>query len=187
MNQSNMHKKILWITETAAMLALLVAVQWATSFIPKPAQQFITGSCVNAILAVTVLMVGLWSGAAVAVVSPFMAFLFGIGPKFIQLIPAIAVGNLVFVLLLHFIADPKGKELGRQIAALVVAALAKFAALYLLMVKLLIPALVKGGVIPAPASAVMSAQFSWPQLVTALIGGGIALSIVPLLRRALKK
>ncbi len=187
MNQSNMQKKILWITQTAVMLALLVSVQYVTSFIPKPVQQFVTGSCVNAILAVTVLMVGIWSGAVVAVVSPFMAFLFNIGPKFIQLLPGIALGNLVFVLMLQFIADPRAKNLGRQAAALVLAALAKFAALYFVIVKLLVPMLVSSGKMPAAVSAVMSAQFSWPQLVTALIGGAVALAIFPLLRRALKK
>ncbi len=187
MNQSNIRKKILWITETAVMLALLVSVQYVTSFIPKPVQQFVTGSCVNAILAVTVLMVGFWSGAVVAVVSPFLAFLFQIGPAFIQLLPGIALGNLALVVLLHVVADHQAKNLGRQAAALVLAALGKFATLYLVMVKLLVPVLVSGGVIPPKASALLSAQFSWPQLVTALIGGAVALAVFPLLRRAVKK
>ena len=71
-----MRKKILWITETAVMLALLVAVQGITAGLGN---QFITGSCVNLVLAVTALMVGLWGGVAVAAVSPFVAFLLGIG------------------------------------------------------------------------------------------------------------
>ena len=33
-----MNKKTLWITETAVMIALLVALQWAT----KPLGQFVT-------------------------------------------------------------------------------------------------------------------------------------------------
>lgn len=41
-----MNKKTLWITETAVMIALLVALQWAT----KPLGQFVTGSCVNLVL-----------------------------------------------------------------------------------------------------------------------------------------
>ena len=45
-----MNKKIRWITETAIMLALLVTLQALT----KPLGQLVTGSCVNAILAVTV-------------------------------------------------------------------------------------------------------------------------------------
>ena len=46
-----MNKKTLWITETAVMIALLVALQWAT----KPLGQFVTGSCVNLVLGVSVL------------------------------------------------------------------------------------------------------------------------------------
>ena len=42
-----MNKKIRWITETAIMLALLVTLQALT----KPAGQFVTGSCVNVVLA----------------------------------------------------------------------------------------------------------------------------------------
>mgnify|MGYP007098824989 FL=1 len=51
-----MNKKTLWITETAVMIALLVALQWAT----KPLGQFVTGSCVNLVLGVSVLVGGLW-------------------------------------------------------------------------------------------------------------------------------
>lgn len=178
-----MNKKIRWITETAVMLALLVAVQGVTSGLGN---QYITGSCVNLILAVTTLVAGLWSGMTVACVSPFLASVFGIGPKFIQLLPGVAVGNLVLVLVLHFTAGKSSSQVLR-IGGWIAAAAAKFAALYLVMVKLLVPSLVGGGVIPEKASVVLSAQFSWPQLVTALIGGGVALLIVPLLKKALRR
>ena len=61
-----MSKKIRWITETAVMLALLVALQALT----KPLGQLVTGSFVNAVLAVTVLVAGLYSGITVAIISP---------------------------------------------------------------------------------------------------------------------
>jgi hypothetical protein len=38
-----------------------------------------------------------------------------------------------------------------------------------------------------PMIAVMTASFSWPQLVTALIGGALALILVPVLKKALRK
>ena len=44
-----MRKKLLWITETAVMLALLVALQAIT----KPAGQLVTGSFVNIVLSIT--------------------------------------------------------------------------------------------------------------------------------------
>ena len=49
-----MRKKVLWITETAVMLALLVTLQALT----KPMGQLVTGSCVNAVLAIAVLLFG---------------------------------------------------------------------------------------------------------------------------------
>ena len=84
-----MNKKTLWITETAVMIALLVALQWAT----KPLGQFVTGSCVNLVLGVSALVGGLWCGLTVALVSPFFAFLLGIGPAFLPIVPMVAVGN----------------------------------------------------------------------------------------------
>ena len=105
-----MNKKIRWITETAILLALLVTLQAVT----KPLGQLVTGSCVNAILAVAVLFAGLGSGLTIAVISPVLAFLLGIAPQILT-VPAIMVGNAVFVLLLHFLADPAGKKLVKQL------------------------------------------------------------------------
>ena len=66
-----MNRKIRWITETAVMLALLIALQALT----KPMGQLITGSCVNMVLAVTALLAGLYSAIAVALISPVLAIL----------------------------------------------------------------------------------------------------------------
>ena len=38
-----------------------------------------------------------------------------------------------------------------------------------------------------PMLKALPATFSWPQLITALIGGGIALLIVPVIRKALHR
>ena len=64
-----MRKKVLWITETAVMLALLVTLQALT----KPMGQLVTGSCVNAVLAISVLLVGMSSGITIALISPVCA------------------------------------------------------------------------------------------------------------------
>ena len=77
------NKRILWITETAVMTALLIVLQTAT----KAGGQYVTGSCVNAVLAVSVLAVGVWSGVVVALLSPFFAFLLGIGPQLLPIVP----------------------------------------------------------------------------------------------------
>ncbi len=171
-----MKNKTFWLVQTALLVALLVILQAAT----KAGGQFITGSCVNAVLAVGVLTCGIASGLTVALVSPFMAFLLGIGPALIYIVPAIAVGNVVFVLLLGFLCK---KALWQQVAGLVAAATAKFTSLYLLVSVLLC------SILPLKPMQIKTfqAMFSWPQFVTALIGGAVALSIVPVIKKAIKR
>jgi len=161
------------ITRTAILIALLVALQYAT----RPLGQLVTGSCVNLVLAVAAMFCGVWSGVIVAVVSPFFAYLLGIAPQ-VWLAPAIALGNVAYVVVIALLS---GKLQGVKGGAAGVAAgaVCKFAVLYLVVVQLLIPM----GNLPAKVAA----QFSWPQLVTALIGGAVALLIVPTLRKAFKE
>ena len=172
-----MNQKTRWITRTAIMMALLVILQAVT----KSAGQLVTGSCVNAVLAVTALVAGLPSGLTVALVSPFVAFLFGIGPQLLPIVPAIAVGNAVFVLLLGSIYSKK--QVLRQALALICAAAAKFVTLYLLVVKLLC------SILPLKEAqiATFSTMFAWPQLITALIGGAVALLVAPAVCKALHR
>lgn len=178
-----MSKKIRWITETAVMLALLVSLQ----ALLKPLGQLVTGSFVNAVLAVTTLVASLSGAVTVAIISPVLAYLLGIAPQILT-VPAIMVGNAVFVILLHFIT---GKGWVRSLAAWLSAAFAKFATLYAIVVWLICgvfsESLLASGALKAPMLKVLPATFSWPQLFTALIGGGIALLIAPILRKALRK
>ena len=186
-----MNKKVLWVTQTAAMLALLMALQALT----KPLGQLVTGSCVNAALAMTALLVGMRGGITVAVISPVCAFLFGIAPNFVTVLPIMA-GNVCFVVLLRLITGKHGKPIWRQPLALVAAAGAKFAVLYLLVVKV-ICGVASGAllgkkigsvvVLAPPMLQKLPAMFTFPQLFTALIGGRVALLITPVLRRALHK
>lgn len=181
-----MNKKIRWITETAVMLALLVSLQALT----KSMGQLVTGSCVNAVLAVAALVGGLSCGLTVALCSPVLAYLLGIAPQILT-VPAIMVGNCVFVAALALLADKNGKNILKQMAAWLTAAVAKFAALYAIVVWLfcgvLSENLLAAGVMKPPMLKLLPATFSWPQLFTALIGGAVALIITPILRKALRK
>lgn len=178
-----MKKKVLWLTETAVLLALLVTLQ----FLTKSLGQLVTGSCVNALLAVACLLGGLSCGITVAVISPVLAFLLGIAPQILT-VPAIMVGNTLYVLVLHFVV---GKQLWRQALALISAAVLKFVALYGIVAGvicgLLADSLLSSGALKAPMLKVLPVTFGVPQLFTALIGGGVAMLIVPVLRRALRK
>ena len=180
-----MNKKIRWITETAIMLALLVTLQALT----KGFGQLVTGSFVNAVLAVSVLLGGLGCGVTVALISPVLAYLLGIAPMPLT-VPAIMVGNTVYVVVLYFLAGRSGGVL-RRVIAWVVAAAAKFAALYGIVVGLicgvLSERLLAAGTMKPPMLKALPVTFSWPQLITALIGGAVALLMVPVLRKALHK
>ena len=186
-----MNKKIRWITETAMLLALLVCLQALT----KPMGQLVTGSCVNAILAISALLGGLGCGITVALISPVCAFLFGIAPNFITVLP-IMLGNCCYVALLWLLAGKSLKPVWKQPVALIAASVSKFAVLYLLVVRVICG--VASGVLlgkklgetvllAPPMLKTLPAMFTWPQLFTALIGGALALLIVPILRKALRK
>ena len=174
-------KKALWIARTGILIALLVVLQAAT--IPL-GNSFITGSIVNMMLVVSVMTCGVATGAVVALVSPVLPTLLGFGPVW-PLVPFIAAGNLVLVLLWHFIGNTG--RFDRRIAhcaALAAAAVAKFLTLYFGVVKIALAFLLK---LPEKQAAMLSYMFSFPQLITAAIGGVCAIFIFPPLKKALSR
>ena len=174
------YEKTVWIARTAVCLALLIAIQ----FLTKSLGQLVTGSCVNLVLAIAALIGGVWSGVTVAVISPFCAYLLGIGPAFLPLVPCVSLGNAVYAVLFALLVGRflQKKKLPAAYGSIVLAAAAKFAALYLVLVRLVAPA-----VIPAAKLSTVTAAFTWPQLLTAVIGGVLACLIAPVLCRALEK
>ena len=163
-------KKTIWIVRTAVCLALLLVLQVAT----KSLGQFVTGSCVNLVLAMAALTGGVWSGVIVAVISPFCAYALGIGPAFLLFVPCVALGNAVYAVLFALLV---GRFLTAQHltawGCMALAAAAK--------------GLVAPTVVPAAKLAAVTAAFTWPQLVTALIGGALACLLAPVVKKALEK
>ena len=92
---------------------------------------------------------------------------------------------------MYFIAGKDSRKLFRQVLAWLAAAGAKFAVLYAIVVWLICGVLsqdlIASGAMKPPMLKMLPATFSWPQLFTALIGGAVALLIVPVLRKALKR
>ena len=178
-----MRNKILWITRTGVLTALLILLQAFT----KPAGQLVTGSCVNAVLAVAVLFAGLGSGLTVALISPIFAFWLGIAPQILT-VPVIMGGNAIFVALLHFLY---GQQLWQKLLAWLAASACKFCVLFLLVRYVICGILADGllaqGLLKTPMLTALPATFGATQLVTALIGGGIAMLILPVLRKALRR
>jgi len=180
MKQKN--RKVLVLAQTAVMLAMLIGVQFATSPLKN---QFLTGSLVNLILLISVFLIGFGGGVTVAAVSPFLAFLFGMGPAFIQLVPFVAVGNMLLVCIAWFVRKyvmaKNVKDVLVTAAGLLAACAAKFLFLWVGVVLIALP-LIPG--INENQITMLSLMFSWPQIVTALIGSALAMAIAPLLKKA---
>jgi hypothetical protein len=163
------------ITRTAILLALTILFQTLGRFIPLGQfNQFIVGPLVNACLLVAAAYTGLAGGAAVAVLSPFGAVLTGAAIP-LPFTPFIAVGNFILVLLYVLLKK-------KPVAAVAVGAVLKSGFLWASI-------LIFVGVmnIPDKKATLLVASFSWPQLVTAVIGGAVALAVIKALEKAIEK
>ena len=122
-----------------------------------------------------------------ALLSPIFAFLFGIAPNPVT-VPIIMLGNAVFAVVLYM---GSRKTLWLRVTTFLAAALGKFLVLYLLVVQVVCglasQTLLDAGLLKAPMLKALPASFSTIQLVTALLGGGIALLLVPALKKALHR
>lgn len=173
----NISPRVRWIATTGLFLALLLTLQAFTSF----GGQFVTGSCVNLVLAASMFGGGYWCGFAVALLSPFCAFLLGVGPKLFPLIPFISLGNLAFVSLLFVLG--RREKLFERCGAVAFSAILKFGVLWGTIVQLVLPALG----LPEQQRNVLALTFSWPQVMTALIGGCLAAVLYPVLVKLQKR
>ena len=185
------NKKTIWITRTGVLLALLLALQWATLGTRAFAGQYITGSLVNCVLAVSALTAGLSSGLVIALLSPIFAYLLGIAPQLV-VVPAIMAGNCALVLVLWAVGRGNA-PMWRKAVAVVLAAVCKFVVLYLLVVQvicgvgasfLLGQSFFGAPVLLRPMIQALPLTFSWPQLITALIGGVLGILVSKILTRA---
>lgn len=173
------------LTRTGLAVALVVAAQFlgklfpagAVIFGPFSLNQLITGSLVNLILIVSAAVIGLWPAAAVGVLSSVLATLIGVGPIFPIITPAIAAGNCVIVAMTALLS----RDGVLKIPAILAGAAAKCAFLWI-SVPLLFQFIPE---IKPPQAQMLSIMFSWPQFITAAVGGTLAMLILPALQRAL--
>lgn len=168
-----MNSNTRFITRTAILIALTVVIQMIGRFLPPSSNVFVVGPLVNACLIVATAFVGLWSGIIIAVLSPFTSLInnhAAIAPILFLFSPFIAIGNAVLVAAYYAL---KKKN---QIAALIVGAVLKFA---FLLGAMKIFASVR--VVPAPVIAL----FGNIQLITALLGGAVALVLIKALEKNL--
>ena len=175
------NKTTKWISYTAMGVALVVVAQFlgsripsiATIFGPFSVQQLITGTLVNCILLVFTARSGVTSGAVIGVLSSVLAAAFGISQ--IVVTPMVAVGNALLCIVYGLLA----RRPSWHIPAMIIGAVVKCAFLWLT-----VPMVLAAAGLPEKQTAMLSIMFSWPQGVTALIGGALALLILPRLRKS---
>jgi riboflavin transporter FmnP len=181
------NKHLRLIVQTALLIAITIVFQQLRLLIGSTLPStIIIGSLVNLCLIVAAATVG-WRGSIfVAVLSPVVAFAQG-HLALPLLIPFVAAGNFVIAVVFELVERHKNTQ-PRLWTGAVVAAVAKFALLYVLIVLLFVPVLLPNLGLPekqvGAMTAALSVTFSWPQLVTALIGGAVAVPVILRLRRS---
>lgn len=169
-----------WITRMGILLALAISIQ----LLRLP--QLITGSLINALLFLAVMLVGTAAAALLGIFTPLTALLAGIlAPPLAPLVPFIMAANAILAGMFGLLAGelpPRGNNFftSRLSMAVLAAAVTKFVFLYavtrwvLSWLHLHLP--------PAALAA-----FQMPQLYTALMGGVLALFTAQLLSKHQQK
>ncbi len=177
------------IVRTALLLAIAVLFQNLRLLIGTGlAATIVIGALVNLTLFVAAGTVGWYGGTAVGLLTPVVAFLQG-HLALPLLIPFVAAGNIVLVVAFTLVERGANTQ-GRLWTGVAVASVLKTIALYGLIVLLFVGVMLPGMGLPPEKTKAMttalSLSFSWPQLVTALLGGAVAVPVLRALRRALK-
>lgn len=170
-----------FITRTAILLALTVLFQSLRSIIPMPPQvaQYVVGSLVNLSLIVAAVLVGIKGGLVISIAAPIIAYFQGQLPQIMPfMIVAVALGNAAIVVMVGLLYNKN------KYVALISGAVLKFITLYIVVIKIVLPLIYPN--VPQQAKALLSVNFSWPQLVTASIGALLSLAVIPMVSKALQ-
>ena len=160
------------LVRTALLLAIAIAIQALGRSFPQ-ISQVIVGSVVNATLIVAAYSCGVSWAVLLGTLTPMLALIIGQLPSpMAPFVPFIIIGNILFVLVFGIISN---KVQSLKYIAIVIGAFIKFGFLYLAASKLI--HVFKLGIPPKVASKLII-MMGIPQLITALIGGFIALILV---------
>lgn len=161
-----------YLVRSGLLLACAVAFQLVGRNVPQ-INQFLVGPIINAILLASAFLCGTWWGIAIGALTPVTAFLAGqLNPVLGPFIPFIILGNAVIIIAFGTL---KRYKLWGRIAGVVLGSFLKFGFLVLASRELIhiinISFDKKGETILLKAMGSM-------QLITALIGGCIALVLI---------
>lgn len=167
------------LTRTAVMLAVTLVFQ-ALRFLPfiaaMPNNSYIIGTLVNLALILSVTEVGIGPAVLISIVTPVVAFMQG-HIKFPLLVPMVALGNIILCYLFYYVQKIN------KYAAVAIGAVVKWIFLYYAS-KFVLGMFLK---LPQPQFDIMVAGFNIPQLITALLGGFLAVIMTQIIRSSTKK
>lgn len=160
------------IAITAIMLAICIASQFFKSL-----SVYITGPIVNLCLIITVMTAGLMWGIILAVITPVTAFFIAASPVMNAvpgIIPLIMIGNVVLVLMVHFLFKPAINNKPfinvRSVIMAVLSCLAKGCVMGLTISLWLLPTFIPEASPLREKMPVFQTMFSLTQFITAIIG-----------------
>ncbi len=142
--------------------------------------QFITGPLVNAMLILTCALVGPVEALVLSLFPSPVALMSGLLPlPLAPMIPFIMIGNALYVLAFYYIcgSNPStllkfGNRSVMDIVGVLAGSVLKFAFLTLTV------QFVMGRMLAAPLVANLAVMMSWPQLITAVLGGFVAIGLL---------
>ena len=165
------------LVKASLFLALAIVFQVIGKTVPQ-ISQFFVGPVVNAILILTAAICGGSYGVLVGSLTPLLAWLTGQLPSALgPFIPFIIIGNMLFVF--SFVILNKRYEYGKYIG-IIIGAFIKYIFLWI-SASMLIPLFKLN--MPTKVVHALVIAMGIPQLITALIGGFIALMIISLLKK----
>lgn len=153
------------LTRSAVLLALLIVFQSLRLIIPIPSflSIFIIGSLVNTILIIAVLIIDIGPTFTIGVIAPAVAYLQGFLPMPVFIVP-IALGNWTIAGAYYVLRRT-------PVSGIIIGAVGKSLLLYISFYFLL-----NFITIPEKAAKTILFTMSWPQLITGLCGGFLALA-----------
>ena len=165
------------LTGQIAITAILLAICIASQFL-KNLSVYITGPIVNLCLILAVMTAGVTWAVILGVITPATAFIIAASPVMSAvpgIIPLIMLGNVVLVLMVHFLFVPSisgGKPLVsvRSVSMAILSCLAKGCVMGLTISLWLLPTFLPAQSPLRDKMPVFQKMFSLVQLITALIG-----------------
>ncbi len=134
--------------------------------------QFVTGPIVNATLFLAIVLLGPYEAVLVGLLPSAVALSSGLLPlPLAPMVPFIMISNAILIGLFYYLRSTSF-TLG-----VIVASVCKFVFLYAIVTLLM------NTMLQETLVSKLSIMMSWPQLVTALLGGAIAFGILKMLKK----